>query len=266
MSRVEHIGAATLYLGDALRVIPEWRDVGMVLTDPPYSSGGAFRGDRIVATSLKYQSREQRGNFTEFSGDNRDQRSFTLWSALWLGMLREASLPGTICGVFTDWRQLPATTDAIQAGGWVWRGIVPWDKTERARPQKGRYRAQCEYLVWGSNGPLANDGPCAPGVFRMSALSEERHHIAAKPVDLMGALMQLAPKGALIADPFMGSGSTGAAAARLGLPFVGCEMDSGHFDTACRRIEAAQKQADLLVAPPQRAIADPYLMLPMGGK
>ena len=243
--RVEKIGLATLYLGDALRVIPEWSGVGMVMTDPPYSSGGAFRGDRTVATSLKYQSPEQRGNFAEFSGDNRDQRGFTLWSALWLGLLREASLPGTICGAFTDWRQLPATTDALQGGGWVWRGIVPWDKTEAARPQKGRYRAQCEYVIWGSHGALADDGPCAPGVFRMSALSEERHHIAAKPVDLMGALMQLAPPAALVADPFMGSGTTGVAAVKRGLRFVGCEMDPGHFATACRRIEEAQRQSDL---------------------
>lgn len=254
--RVEKIGLATLYLGDALSAVREWRDIGMVLTDPPYSSGGQFRGDRMVATSAKYQGLEQRGNYAEFTGDNRDQRGFTLWSALWLGLLREACRPGTICGAFTDWRQLPATTDALQAGGWVWRGIVPWDKTEAARPQKGRYRAQCEYVVWGSNGALSDDGPCAPGVFRQSALSEERHHIAAKPVDLMGSLMQLAPAGATIADPFMGSGTTGVAAVRLGLPFVGCEMDPGHFETACRRIEEAQKQGDLLRDAPAKPLPD----------
>jgi site-specific DNA-methyltransferase (adenine-specific) len=249
MTTAVQIGLATLYLGDALRIIPEWSGVGMVLTDPPYSSGGAFRGDRTVATSIKYQNAEQRGNFPEFSGDNKDQRGFTLWSAIWLGMLREVSLPGTICGVFSDWRQIPATTDAIQGGGWVWRGIVPWDKTQ-GRPQKGRYRAQCEYVIWGSNGPLPLNGPCAPGLFRQSVNSEKRHHIAAKPVALMKSLMQLAPTGATVADPFMGSGSTGVAAVELGLPFVGCEMDASSFDLACRRIALCQG----LPWPPQAAV------------
>ncbi len=50
----------------------------------------------------------------------------------------------------------------------------------------------------------------------------------------------LKPKpGAMILDPYMGSGSTGIAALSLGHRFIGIEIDPGHFETACKRIEKA---------------------------
>ena len=48
--KIETIGSATLYLGDSLQVLQslEAGTADAVITDPPYSSGGAFRGDRAV--------------------------------------------------------------------------------------------------------------------------------------------------------------------------------------------------------------------------
>lgn len=239
----------TLYCGDSLGILPDLGTADALVTDPPYSSGGAFRGDRMLTTKDKYQGSEHRGLYEDFSGDNRDQRAFGYWSALWLNAAREKIKGGGLCVIFTDWRQLPTTSDAVQAGGWVWRGIVPWDKTEAARPQRGRYRNQCEYALWGSNGPLLEDGPCAPGFFRHSANSEAKEHIAGKPVRLLEGLLQIC--GPVILDPFMGSGTTGIAAVRTGRGFVGCEMHPGHFDVACRRISDELRRPRLtLSAPP----------------
>jgi hypothetical protein len=90
----ETIGEATLYLGDCLAVIPELTaPIDALFTDPPYSSGGQFRGDRMAQTSAKYQGSEHRDLYDEFSGDNRDQRSFGYWSALWLTAIRERAAP-----------------------------------------------------------------------------------------------------------------------------------------------------------------------------
>jgi DNA modification methylase len=47
----------------------------------------------------------------------------------------------------------------------------------------------------------------------------------------------------------MGSGTTGIAAVEMGRQFIGVEIDAGYFDTACRRIEAAQKQATMFLEP-----------------
>jgi site-specific DNA-methyltransferase (adenine-specific)/modification methylase len=55
------------------------------------------------------------------------------------------------------------------------------------------------------------------------------------------------PAAGVILDPFMGSGTTGIAAVQAGHPFVGIEMAPEHFDTACRRLEAAQRQTAFAV-------------------
>lgn len=130
------------------------------------------------------------------------------------------------------------TSDALQCAGWIWRGIVPWDKTEACRPQRGRYRTQAEYVVWGSNGPRALSGAVAPGVLRMP-VPHVKHHIAGKPVPLMEGLM--VPMEAPILDPFMGSGTIGVACAAKGLEYVGIEVDATYYEIACRRLEEAFK-------------------------
>ena len=249
--REERIGDCRLILGDCLEVLPTLGPVDAVFADPPYSSGGQFRGDRMGATSTKYQSPEHRGLYTEFSGDNRDQRGYAYWSTMWLSRSREKSRTGGLLICFTDWRQLPTTTDAVQAGGWVWRGVAAWDKTEAARPQKGRYRNQCEYVVWGTNGPADDVGPCAPGVFRYSVAGEEKHHIAGKPVNLYTDLLSIC--GETVLDPFMGSGTTLVACAKLGRKGIGIEIDPGYFDIACKRVEEAYRQPDFFVEPPKPA-------------
>ena len=59
--------------------------------------------------------------------------------------------------------------------------------------------------------------------------------------------------GDVVFDPFMGSGTTGVACAKLGRKFTGIEIDPGYFDIACRRIAAALKEPDLFVEPPKPA-------------
>lgn len=235
----EQIGSVTLYQGDALEVLPELaatgRRFGAVLADPPYSSGGNVR-DKATPTSVKYlqSGAASIGRYPEFQGDGRDQRSYFAWSALWMLRARELVEPGGICAVFSDWRQLPTTTDALQAAGWIWRGLVPWDKTEAARPQRGRYRNQTEFVVWGTNGARRLEGPVAPGVFRMT-IPHPKHHIAGKPVELMRGL--LAVMEGPILDPFAGSGTVAVACQELGLACTAIELDPAYFKIACRRLQ-----------------------------
>ena len=71
-------------------------------------------------------------------------------------------------------------------------------------------------------------------------------HPTVKPTELMKYLCRLVtPKGGIVLDPFMGSGSTGKAAVMSGFKFIGIEMDEEYFDIACARIERAQIQGDL---------------------
>jgi site-specific DNA-methyltransferase (adenine-specific) len=237
MSRVETIGDATLYLGDCLEIIPTLPKVDSVLTDPPYSSGGQFRGDRMQKTADKYV---QTGNVEtcrdEFAGDTRDQRAFLAWSSLWFGQLLRACNDGGVLCCFTDWRQLPTMTDAVQCGGWVWRGLVTWWKPV-IRMQRGRFSGSAEYVVYASHGSPVDGERSLQNVLSFPPVpGEDKAHIAEKPVALLGEILGVTPAGCTVLDPFMGSGATGQAAIASGRKFVGIELQPRHFDNACRRL------------------------------
>jgi site-specific DNA-methyltransferase (adenine-specific) len=241
------IGECTLYRGDCLEVLPTLAGVDAVVTDPPYSSGGMVRGDRNIATSSKYQHGDTEKKHLDFTGDTRDQRSWCAWCAIWMAQCRQVVQPGGMIASFTDWRMLPTLTDAIQAGGWVWRGLAVWDKGN-AIPQPNSFRAQCEYIVWGTNGPRVVDyagGTYAPGLFTHKS-PRERSHVTEKSVGLMADVVQLCPEGRTVLDPFMGSGTTGVACVQTGRGFIGVELSRQYFDIACRRIEAAYADSPLL--------------------
>lgn len=243
------IGPCQLWHGNALEVLPIINEpIDALICDPPYSSGGLFRGDRAAVPSKKYQSNENAGIYPEFSGDNRDQRSYAYWSVLWMQQCHRMMREGALALVFTDWRQLPTTTDSFQAAGFVWRGLIPWDKTESSRPRDGGYRGQCEYLVWGSVGPITPTGIFGPGIVRHAVTSEPKLHIAGKPSRVFEDVIK--PCGATILDPFLGSGPCALAAMRTGRRYIGIEISRPVFDTAVARLEREQAQLDLLGPPP----------------
>lgn len=241
----------TLYLGDCLDVMKGMPDasVDCVLTDPPYSSGGAFRSDRTSSTSSKYLGSHGRAPSVEheFSGDNRDALGWGFWATLWLTQCFYKTKPGGFCIMFTDWRQLPNASNVFQAAGWVWRGIGVWDKMN-ARPMSGRFSHQAEYFVWGTKGAIGWDFelPSLPGVFSIQAPgANTRQHQTEKPVALISRMLEVAPKDAVVIDPFMGSGTTGVACVQTGRNFIGIEIDPHYFAIAEKRIRDAQAQPTL---------------------
>lgn len=256
-------GRIVLYCGDALAIVPELKpgSLAAIVTDPPYSSGGMVRGDRMASTRDKYQQTDVQTEHPSFTGDNRDQRAFVAWAALWLMYALDATQPGGMLCTFTDWRQLPSVTDAIQAGGWVWRGIVPWDK-ETARPMPNRFRQQAEFVVWGTNGPrdFATDGATYhPGILRGEPPPLSKRTMAVeKPVAIMVPLVSIAPPDGTVADFFMGTGSAAIACIRTGRRFTGIEKDRARFaDTVCRiERELAQPRLELPEAPRQPVQAE----------
>jgi site-specific DNA-methyltransferase (adenine-specific) len=66
-------------------------------------------------------------------------------------------------------------------------------------------------------------------------------HPTVKPTKLMEYLIKLiTPKGGVVLDPFMGSGSTGKAAIKNDFNFIGIEREKEYFDIAKARIEHAK--------------------------
>jgi site-specific DNA-methyltransferase (adenine-specific) len=226
----------------ALRTLPD-ACVDMVVTDPPYSSGGQFRGDRARPTAEKHVSTDA-SHVPDFEGDARDQRSFELWTSLWCAEAWRCAKVGAVGVLFSDWRQLGATADAFQAGGWVFRGVAAWDKTESTRPRAGGLRAQCEYLVWGTRGPLTERDVYLNGCFRVP-VGKDKLHQAVKPDALLADLVRLCPPGGVVLDPFNGSGSTGLAALRAGLRYVGIEIVDSWAELSRERLRAEMDTSTL---------------------
>jgi site-specific DNA-methyltransferase (adenine-specific) len=154
---------------------------------------------------------------------------------------RTAIKPGGYFFCFSDWRQVPIITDAIQASGWIWRGINVWDKTEGARiANQAYFRAQAEFVVWGTSGSLKPyykaGAPVLPGVFR-AAIDSQKEHLTQKPVGVMAWLIGITKPTDIIGEPFSGSGATILACEQLNRKCRAMEIEPRYVDVAVRRWE-----------------------------
>lgn len=62
-------------------------------------------------------------------------------------------------------------------------------------------------------------------------------HPCIMPLEVMKNVIGILPKGIVVIDPFMGSGTTCVACKELGYDFIGIELDKEYYDLAKRRIE-----------------------------
>lgn len=236
----EH-GGITIYHGDCREILPHLK-ADAVITDPPYSSGGMYRSDRAAPTTSKYQiDHETTRSYAAFAGDNRDQRSFEKWVDSWASQCLRVVPNGGGIAVFIDWRNIACVVDSIQTAGWVYRGLTPWHKGTDLRPNKGWFRRNIEFIVWGSAGPLLTgpraDGECWDGMFVARVNDGDKQHQTGKPVELLRQMLTVRPDWNTYLDPFMGSGTTLLAASRLGRRAIGIEIEERYCEIAAKRLQ-----------------------------
>lgn len=117
------------------------------------------------------------------------------------------------------------------------RGWLTWVK-----PDAAPTFSSTEY-AWTSE-----DRPARHFTYAVGSVNAERvGHPTQKPLALIRWCLGFLPDAQTILDPFMGSGTTGVACAKLGRKFIGIEIEEKYFSIACRRIEEAQKQKDLFI-------------------
>jgi len=115
------------------------------------------------------------------------------------------------------------------------RGFLVWDKKQ---PENFSL-AMCEQAWWSRDTNAK--------VFSKSVLGYDKQHPTQKPVALMEWCLGFLPDAKTILDPFMGSGTTLVACQRMGRHGTGIELDPDYFDIACRRVDEAARQPDLLI-------------------
>jgi DNA modification methylase len=233
--RKEVIGDATLYLGDCLEILPTLPKVDAVITDPPYG---------IQDSPIQGQGRTGKrvGSVNTWHPDSHWDKEL---SPEWGRVACDAS---DVVAWFGQWRKREQVSGFMShplRAEIVWAKdchmgppspVAPRDERIWIFSAHGIKGATFETSVW--------DQPVIP-------TWSHKHHKNEKPVALMGRLIAwLNPS--TLADPFMGSGTTGVAAVEQGRKFIGIEQDHSHFSTACRRIEQAYKQRPLFDAEPPR--------------
>lgn len=233
--RVEHIGNATLYLGDCRELLPDAeaydRGEGIgcdlmvcdaVLTDPPF--GIEYRSG--YATDRLWSGRVIKGDATVALRDHA-LAYLSFAPQLVFGSWKAPRPPGT--RAVLTWDKGPALgMGALD---------IPWKPSTEEIYVLGR-----GFVGGRDEGAVIY---CPPV---QSMAVNGRQHPNEKPVALLERLLAKLPTGR-IADPFMGSGSTAVACLRTGRAFVGVEIDQRYFDAACRRVEEAYRQPRLFAEP-----------------
>lgn len=194
--RVEYIGDATLYLGDALEIMPELVGIGAVLADPPYGNGYIHGGGRTVKGigKGKYGS-----NFAGVKIFGNDQPFDT-------GPILALGLPTILWGANHFCGKLP--------GSKKW---IVWDK--RAKSCHSNSFSDCE-IAWTNLPGVARmfrhhwDGMC-----KASETGIKRQHPTQKPIALMRFCLTFIPGDVTVLDPYMGGGDHGRSL-RAGVPPV----------------------------------------------
>lgn len=206
----EVIGDATLYLGDCRDLLPSLQRVDAVITDPPYGIAKSWKGGSMNGWG---KASAEAGLRNEWDDDIPSDEVF---SAL-ISMSKEQIIWGG------NYFNLPPS-----------RCWLVWNK-----PERNFTLAEAE-LAWTNRDNVVR-------VFDAPRSEPGREHPTQKPVALMVWCVEKT-KGTIF-DPFMGSGTTGVAAVRLGRKFIGIEREPKYFEIACRRIEDAQRQESLFKKP-----------------
>ncbi|MBM3618828.1 MAG: site-specific DNA-methyltransferase [Alphaproteobacteria bacterium] len=224
-ARKEVIGSCTLYHGDCLDILPRIESVDSVITDPPYGDG----------TGVGY------GLYDKEIAGNDDPLLNCHALRLLYHCLRKN---GTIYN-FTNWKHQDFLRSyAARYTRLNFKRTVIWDK--KGMKLGSDFRPQHEIILVLEKGkPVYRRKDFADVQTFATVQHTADTHPHEKPLGLMkGLIAHSSQAGETILDPFMGSGSTGVAAAMMGRKFIGIELDEKYFDLACRRIEAAHKQGD----------------------
>lgn len=223
--REERIGDCRLLLGDCLSIMPLLGKVDAVVTDPPYGIGWRARvnhQDQKWVDEITFDPAEIAGAGIEA----------TIWGAEYLAPM------------------LPASKAWLT---WVKRPLIGFDFSE-----DGRSYATTE-IAWTNKGksaffPLVWDGGMRAG----DPSNRTFCHPSQKPVELMEWCLRRHKDADTILDPFMGSGTTLVACAKMGRKGIGIELDPDYFDIAVDRVRKAYEQPDLFVEPPKPAVQEGF--------
>ncbi|MEZ4458879.1 MAG: site-specific DNA-methyltransferase [bacterium] len=242
----------TLFQGDSLEILesmePEQFD--MIFADPPYflSNGGVTcQSGRMVSVD--------KGRWDRSQGIEQNH-AFNL---RWLAACQRVLKPNGTLWVSGTHHVIYSIGFALQSLDFKILNDIAWHKVNPPPNLSCRYFTHgTETILWAARDHKAkhtfnyqemkeeNGGKQMKSLWNIMAprKSEKEHgkHPTQKPIELLSRIVRASTDaGALILDPFSGSGTTGVAAAAEGRRYVGIDQSTEYLDLSVRRFEALQK-------------------------
>lgn len=250
-------GGWTLVKADAAETLARFPDqcVDLIFADPPYflSNGGTTcsAGERVSVDKGAWDASRGRAEDRAFHRRWLEQARLVLkpTGTIWVS--------GTHHVIFT-------IGDLMDELGFHRLNLVTWYKPNASPHLAGRYFCHsAEHLIWAAPRkyePLQhvfnyrtmkaeNGGKQLRDVwtFPTPSAREKKHgaHPTMKPLGLLDRIVRSSSdEGALVVDPFCGSGTTGVAAVKLGRRFIGIDLATEYLDLSRRRLEGVSSEAE----------------------
>lgn len=245
----------TILIGDCieqLKSLPD-RSVDLVFADPPYNL--QLGGDLLRPDNSKVDAVDDAWDqFESFAAYDRFTRE-------WLAECRRVLKDDGAIWVIGSYHNVFRLGSALQdLGYWVLNDII-WRKANPMPNFKGtRFTNAHETLIWASKSreqkrytfnydalkafnedtQMRSDWHLAlcTGEERLKDAAGQKAHPTQKPEALLYRVLLSSTKaGDVVLDPFFGTGTTGAAARRLGRHFIGIERDEAYAALARKRID-----------------------------
>lgn len=222
------IGDSRLLLGDCLEIMPELGRFDAVIMDPPYNFS------------------------TASSGGKHNLWADCINSAFWFSAVlsqckSNVNILGGAIWQFLNWKTFIPAQKACWEASLKFDSLLVWDKAWIGPGGPIGLRPSYELIAFMALGEFRLPNRGLTDIWRHSWASQRpTGHPAEKPISLLYSLVKETPADHIL-DPFMGSGTTGIACVKLGRKFTGIEIDPEYFEIACKRVQQAYDQPDLLI-------------------
>lgn len=201
----------------------------ILLTDPPYCSGGFQESGRVTGSIGSKQS-DGKGGFTTptISSDNLSTRGYQVLMKNVLG-----ATDIKVAYIFTDWRMWIYLFDSVEGSGLGVRNMIVWNKQS---PGMGNgWRAQHELIMFAHRTKPKWDNHKGYGNVLEATRSGNELHPTQKPVEILEKLLDNTQWAEGVLDTFGGSGTTLIAADSVGQQAFLMEMEPAFVDVIVRR-------------------------------
>lgn len=201
----------------------------ILLTDPPYCSGGFQESGRSTG-SIGTKRHDENGKEITVTIAND-----TLSTRGYQSLMREVlqSFDGLVAYIFTDWRMWVYLFDIVESAGLGVKNMIVWNKKS---PGMGNgWRAQHELVMFAHRTKPKWDNHKGYGNVLEATRSGNELHPTQKPVEILEKLLDNTQWAEGVLDTFGGSGTTLIAAESAGVPSYVMEMEPGFVDVIVRR-------------------------------